>query len=111
MPLQNEESKTGTRVTFADWVFIVWGTSMVWLGFVALVIVYGFVWWLLNADDPSRYEALIMPSMFAAYSLPAELGAVIASIIPGTGLSAFRRISGILLALVCVAAVLLISYF
>ena len=110
MELHSEKSNAEIKITFSGWIHLLWWISLMWLAFVALVIIYGFVWWFTNADDPARYEAAYVPLTVAVYSLPAGLGVLVAGILPGTRLSPYKRASGIALGLFCVGSVMLFDF-
>jgi len=88
----------------------VWWISVVWLALTALVIVRFFIQWLAEPDNPVRYELAIAAALALFYSAPAAVGVVVAGIARKTGLSARRRIGGILLLVSCIAALIAFDF-
>lgn len=94
-----------------DWlsrvIRVVWWVSAGWLVLAFLWIGWWFVKYLTDADNPSRYEHGIGAVIIAFYSWPAALGALVAALVPRTGLSKRRRVIGLALLLSCIALLLL----
>lgn len=89
----------------------VWWISVLWLCLTFLGIVYFFASWLIDTKNPHRYEASIGSTLILLYSFPAAVGAVVAGILPDTGLSLKRRLTGVFLLAASVALDVILDYF
>lgn len=97
----------GVRETISKLIRVVWWISCVWLA-VALV---GEVWWfveyLRNLDNPARGESVIGALFYLFYSWPAVVCMLIAVLVPKTGLSPYKRFTGVALLVLCIGLVFL----
>jgi|GEM_PF-3630909 hypothetical protein len=89
----------------------VWWVSVSWLCLTFLGIVYFFASWLVDKNNPSRFEAGIGSGLILIYSFPAAIGAIAAALLPDTGLSLKRRLAGTFLLSVCVVLEVMFDYF
>ena len=87
-----------------------WWVSVVWLTLAAFGIGYWFFKWLVDKDNPARYEYAIGAAIVSFYSWPAGLGVLVAGVAPRTGLSLNKRVAGIALLLLCIGALLILDY-
>ena len=65
-----------------------------WLALAAGLIAYWFSKWLIDYENPYRYE-YIEAAIVLLYSWPAGLGVIVAGVTPKTALSTYKRIGGI----------------
>jgi hypothetical protein len=91
------------RETVSRVIRVVWWISLVWLAVCFLGQAWWFVKYLADPDNPYRSELGIAAVIFLFYSWPAAVGILVAALVPRTGLSTFRRLSGVALLLGCVA--------
>jgi len=82
----------------------VWWVSVVWLALAAGGIGYWFFQWLIDKDNPARYEYGIGAAIVLLYSFPAGIGVLVTGVVPRTGLSTYKRVGGIALLLLCIGA-------
>lgn len=87
-----------------------WWISVSWLFLTFLGIVYFFALWLVDKNNPLRYEAAIGSGLILIYSFPAAIGAIAAALLPETGLSLKRRLAGIFLLSACVVLDVIFDY-
>jgi hypothetical protein len=87
-----------------------WLLSVVWLVLAAAGLIYDFAWWLMNPNDSRRYETVISSGIVLLISVPALLIVMLVGLLPRTGISGYKRTSGIALALFCIGIFLLHSY-
>jgi hypothetical protein len=87
-----------------------WLFSIVWLVLAAAGLIYDFAWWLINPNDARRYETVISSGIILLISVPALLIVMLVGLLPRTGISGYKRTSGIALALFCIGILLLHSY-
>ena len=85
-----------------------WWVSVAWLSTALIAMVALFFGWLSDGANPKRYESAIAAAFVLMYSSPAAIGAVLVAAIPGTGLSAKRRIAAI--AILCIAVGFLLIF-
>lgn len=83
---------------------------MVWLALAAVGIGYWFFQWLVDKNNPARYEYAFGAAIVSFYSWPAGLGIVVAGLAPRTGLSLYKRVAGIALLLLCIGALLILDH-
>ena len=84
---------------------------MIWLSLAAVGILYYALGWWADKDNPARYEYIFGVVMIVMYSLPAGAGALIAAVVPRTGISARRRVGAVVLYLLSIVIVCLLDYF
>lgn len=86
---------------------VTWWISLVWLVVGFLGEAWWFVKYLSDPDNPYRWEAGIGAAIFLFYSWPAAVGVLVAGLVPRTGLSTARRLTGLALLFCCIILVFL----
>lgn len=81
-----------------------------WLGLLAVVIIWDLIRWFADSENSVRYEYALHAVVTLFYSLPAVVGVLLAGIVPKTGLSVLRRLGGIGLLLLCIIVFLTLDY-
>ena len=108
------DKTTGRRepggAVWPDMIVAGWWISVVWLFLASAAIAYFLIQWVVLKDDPLRYETAIVSAFVFFGSIPAGLGVLVAGVVPGTGLSIFKRVFGIALLLFCFAGLILHDY-
>ena len=80
-----------------DMILVVWWISVIWLFLALVYMAYLLIQWALLKGDPLRYETAIVSAYTALFSIPAGLGVIVAGLVPRTGISICKRMSGIAL--------------